>query len=445
MFLFSKNSRSKKAAYGSIVSLILKIASVVVSFFSIPVVLAFVSKEIFGIWLVISSTFALINVLDFGLGDGLRNKFAEAKAKNDSFLQKQYISTTYFTNFILSISIILIYFIFDGFISWHKVLNISISFENELQKSTRIAIIFTSFQFFLQAILNLLKGDQRFAESSIINFSTNFISLLSILAVKLLGFKGNLIVLVVAYFAVPNIFLLIITVYLFSTRYRDLTPTVKSINTYHVKELMSLSSKFFLINILGLISLQVLNLLVIREFSATIVTDFNLLYRFYFILIAIATILFNPLWTAFTDAIVKRDNNWINTCLNQCYRYVLVLLFSIPIFIAISNKFISYWSGTPFHSSLTINILFGLWVALVIITEPIKMLIKGSGLLKSYVMISFCGTLFQILVSIAFIRLLHFKVTAVLIGVILFQLSILYILNKEKNKMLFSLRHLPNN
>jgi O-antigen/teichoic acid export membrane protein len=439
MLLLNKDNRSKNAAYGSMVSLILKIASIVVSFFSIPVVLDFVSKETFGVWLVISSSFAIINVLDFGLGDGLRNKFAEAKAMNNVGLQKKYVSTTYFTNLILSLVIIGLFFIVDGFISWSKVFNLSQDLEFEVNSATRIAIIFTSLQFFLQAILNLLKGDQRFAQASIIGFILNLLSLISIIAVKILGLRGDLSLLVIAYFAVPNITLLIVSIYLFLTRYRNIRPSIKFIKACHVKELMTLSTKFFIINVLGIVSLQIINILVIREFSASIVTDFNLLYRYYFFLIAVATILFNPLWSAFTDALVKRDDLWVRQCLTKCYRYTIILLLSIPIFVLLSNKFICYWSGHTFHSSLAVNMLFGLWVAVVIVTEPIKMLIKGGGELNSYLRISILSTAAQVLISLVLIKTLHLNIAAILIGVVINQLSVLYILIREKNKMLFAL------
>ncbi len=437
----SKDIRERKAAIGSIVSFGLKIASVIVSFFSIPVVLDFVSKETFGIWLVISSSFALVNVLDFGLGDGLRNKFAEAKAKNDVALQKQYVSTTYFTNSILSFTVVLVFFLVTQFFSWHKLFNLPLSFEPQLRDATSIAVVFTCLQFFLQAILNLLKGDQRFAHASVIGFVLNLFSLLSIIAVKLLGIKGNLVVLVVAYFAVPNVVLLFISIHLFLKRYSQIKPALRCIRSRHVKELMSLSSKFFIINVLGIVSLQLINLLVIREFSATVVTDFNLMYRYYFLLIAFSTILFNPLWSAFTEAIVKKDNDWVRACLRKCHRYSFLLVLSIPIFVLLSNKFISYWSGHPFHAALAVNILFGLWAAVAIVTEPVKMLIKGAGELNSYVIISLLATLMQAAVSVALIKYFNLNVAAVLIGVLICQLSILYILNEEKNKMLSSLEH----
>ena len=63
----------------------------------------------YGIWLTLTSVIGWFAFFDLGLGNGLRNKLAEALAKNDNELARTYISTSYA---IMTITIGIVYFLF---------------------------------------------------------------------------------------------------------------------------------------------------------------------------------------------------------------------------------------------------------------------------------------------------------------------------------------------
>lgn len=69
--------------------------SIALSLAIVPVTVNYVNGEQYGIWLTISSIVAWIGYFDLGLGHGLRNKYAVAKARGNVKLIKQLISTTY--------------------------------------------------------------------------------------------------------------------------------------------------------------------------------------------------------------------------------------------------------------------------------------------------------------------------------------------------------------
>ena len=57
-----------------------KVASIIISLLVVPITIDYVNAEQYGIWLTLSSIVHWISYFDLGLGHGLRNKFAEAKA-----------------------------------------------------------------------------------------------------------------------------------------------------------------------------------------------------------------------------------------------------------------------------------------------------------------------------------------------------------------------------
>ncbi len=417
-----------------ILSLFIKIVSMALSFVSVPIVLNFVDYNDYGIYLTLTSSFALINILDIGLGDGLRNKFAMARAINDESMAKSFVSTTYFINFIIALVIILIYFSFESQLHWDRLLNLPYEKNEEIQSAARFLIIATSSQFFLQAFLNLLKGDQKFISYSIIGFVLNFSSTVTILVMIFMNLTGSIHNLILAFFVVPNIGLLIINIIFFYKKYRSVYPSAKYINWEVVKTLTSLSLKFFFINILSVIALQSINLIVIRNFSPALVVDFNLLFKYYFLLISIAYILFNPIWSTFTSAIAKGEFDLIKVLLNKSLKISFLLIALVPLMIIFANWFICIWTGMTFNSHNYTNLLFGIWVTLVVLSEPYKMLIKGNGELNSYLSIAIIATFFQVLLSIIFIRNFSFGIDGIIFSCIISQLVyLIFFMIKSKN------------
>ena len=82
-FLNKGQERSIKAKKNIISSLLIKGGSIGVSLLLVPLTINYVNADRYGIWLTISSIVAWFSFFDVGLTQGLRNKFAEAKASGD--------------------------------------------------------------------------------------------------------------------------------------------------------------------------------------------------------------------------------------------------------------------------------------------------------------------------------------------------------------------------
>ncbi|MBL7937415.1 MAG: hypothetical protein JNM51_16535, partial [Bacteroidia bacterium] len=77
------HSRSVKAKKNILASVLIKGISVVTSFVLVPLTIHYLNPINYGIWLTLYSVISWFGLLDIGLGNGLRNKFAEAIANND--------------------------------------------------------------------------------------------------------------------------------------------------------------------------------------------------------------------------------------------------------------------------------------------------------------------------------------------------------------------------
>ena len=76
--------------------LFLKGGNILVNLMLIPITINYVNADNYGIWLTVSSIISWMSFFDIGINNGLKNKFAEAKAMNNEVLIQKYVSTTYF-------------------------------------------------------------------------------------------------------------------------------------------------------------------------------------------------------------------------------------------------------------------------------------------------------------------------------------------------------------
>lgn len=95
------NERSVIIKKNIAASLVLKCVSILISLQVVPLTIDYINPTKYGIWLTLSSIIAWLSYFDLGFAHGFRNRFAEAKAKGDIRLAKEYVSTTYAVLFLL--------------------------------------------------------------------------------------------------------------------------------------------------------------------------------------------------------------------------------------------------------------------------------------------------------------------------------------------------------
>ena len=80
------NQRTQNITKHVGISFFLKGGSVIANFLLVPLTIDYLDTENYGIWLILNSFIAWFSFFDIGLGNGLRNKFAEAKALGNNKL-----------------------------------------------------------------------------------------------------------------------------------------------------------------------------------------------------------------------------------------------------------------------------------------------------------------------------------------------------------------------
>src|SRR5690606_8269201 len=99
---------------------------------------------------------------------GLRNKFAEAKARGDDESAQVYVSTTYAILAIIFAAVWLLYLIFSQFLDWSSILKVSEEMRSEVTMLALIVFTYFCLQFVLKIISTIVVADQQPAKGSLI-------------------------------------------------------------------------------------------------------------------------------------------------------------------------------------------------------------------------------------------------------------------------------------
>jgi O-antigen/teichoic acid export membrane protein len=351
------HERSIKAKKNILASFLIKGGSIGISLLLVPLTINYINSSRYGIWLTLSSIVAWLSFFDIGLTQGLRNRFAEARAKNDNSIAQVYVSTTYALLTIIFILIWLLFLLCNNFLNWSKILNVPADMQPEI--SFLAVIVFTYFciSFVLKIISTILLADQKPAKSSLIDFLGQVFSLLFIF-ILVKTTEGSLLKLGIALCVSPLIVLIGANVLLFKGIYKKYRPVFSKVRFAYAKDLFSLGLIFFLIQFAAIIQFQTANIIIARNFGTEDVTAYNIVYKYFSVLNMIFTIFITPFWSASTEAYQKNDIQWIRNGIKK-YNQVNVLLVLVGVVMLIFSETVyRLWIG---EGKVDITFSLSLW------------------------------------------------------------------------------------
>ena len=375
------HERSVKAKKNILASFLIKGLSIAISLVLVPLTINYVNPSRYGIWLTLSSIVSWFSFFDIGFGNGLRNKFAEALAEGQEELARIYVSTTYAILSII-IGVVLVFFvIINPFLNWSKLLNTAPEMAGELGILAEIVFVFFCLRFIFQLLTTILTANQEPAKASLFDFLGSLFSLI-IIYILTKTTSGNLIYLGTALSLAPVLVLIVFSAWYFTHDYRKFAPSFKYVKFGHARSLMSLGIKFFVIQIAALVLFNTNNIIITQLFGPQEVTTFNVSYKLFSVVIMIFSIMATPLWSAFTDAYVRKDFAWIKTTLAKMrIIWILLSLFTIVLLVG-SPLIFKWWIGDKVKVPFALSMAMASYVIVYVWQTLHVFLLNGIGKIK---------------------------------------------------------------
>lgn len=389
-FLKKGDARSVVVKRNIVGSFFLKCISILISLQVVPLTINFVNPTQYGIWLTLSSIIAWLSYFDLGFAHGFRNRFAESKAKNDMELAKKYVSTTYAVLFIIFFTVLLIVLFVDNFINWSDILKIDIAYNEELKVVFGILACFFCMQIVAGVFTTMLVADQKSAYSSCIQTGGQFLAFICIwILTKTVD--GSLTILAFAFSGIPCFLLIVVSIVVFHTKkYKDLKPSLGSVDFSLTKNILGLGGQFFIIMISMLFIFQFINIIISRIEGPVAVTQYNVAYKYYNVLNMIAVIILTPFWSAFTEAYVQKDTIWMKRMVKKLELLWLLCIPVLVLMVVFSNIFFKFWIGSSVHIPLSLSICMSIYVLFQTAGAVYMYMINGTSKVRLQMIVYIC-------------------------------------------------------
>lgn len=397
--LLSGSQRSVTVKKNIIGSLLIKGISIAVSLLLVPMTLGYVSSEIYGIWLTISSIMVWLGFFDVGFTLGLKNKLTEAIASGDWNKGKSLVSTTYFMMLMIFIPLFLLLQLTIPSVDWAAFLNINSCYNAEIIKALHVLTGCFCLQMMVNVVLSVTAAFQKVALSSAFPAIGNIISLL-IIFILTKTCPPSLTALAFALSLTPIFVVLTASFFLYRTRFKKVAPSLKSVDKKNIKDLFSLGASFFIIQLQVVILFQSTNILISNISGPEYVTAYNISYKYIGIAMMIYTIILTPLWPAFTDAYTKHDFKWMMSAYRKMVRIYAASVGIMILMIAFSPIAYKIWIGEKATIPFEMTALVGLYMAIYCWSSLQVNLINGIGTIKIQLYVTLGGLVLHIPASL---------------------------------------------
>lgn len=387
-------------------SFLIRGTSMLVSLFTLPAYMNFLPDTmILGMWFTAISMLSWILTFDLGIGNGLRNYLVKPFIKRDTEEIRKNISSAYISVGVVVLSLSIASIVLIPLLNWNKIFNISINIidRDTLLFMVTMLIIGILIQFWLKLIISILYALQKASIPGLLSLTTSILMLLFTLGAKTNDTMFNIKSLSVAYIFTANIPYLIATIYIFNTELKNCKPSIKYFNKSYAARVIKLGGIFFYLQILTMVMFSTNEFLITWLVNPEEVVAFQIYNKLFSILSTFFNLSLTPVWSAVTEANVKKDYMWIT----RLYKKLNIMLFAlIPIeiiLILLMPTISNFWLGGNSPAiSMPYSIVFALYNILYMKVTVDTSLVAGLGTLNVQTIALTITTVLKIILSLIF-------------------------------------------
>jgi O-antigen/teichoic acid export membrane protein len=428
------HARTAKANKNIIYSFLIKGLSIACQFALVPLTINYLKPSVYGIWQTIAQIVGWFSFFDIGIGNGLRNKLSEAIAGGDTKLAKVYISTSYAWVGAIFLSLMVLFWAINPFPNWPGILGLSPDLASILQRTMLVVFSFFCLQFILNLIGNILFAHQEPALSNLITPLANVISLI-IIYILTKTTTGDLFTVSVVFSAAPVVVLLLFNLLFLGWKYRPIAPGIRYIQFRHSKDLFGLGVQFFIIQIAFMVMYSSANIMLIRWFGPEMVTVYTVAYKYFTVALLINGIITATYWSAFTDAYVRQEFDWVRNTIRRMEKVTYLLMAAVILQTLLAGRLIHLWVHKV-EVPLDMQITLCIFTLISLISAPQHIFLNGTGKIRLQLYTAVYSIFMTIPFAWLFCRVFHLGPKGVIFAMICTSLPVTILYRIQYNKIM---------
>ncbi len=370
-------NRSRTVKKNAYYSLGLKIVGFSLSFLTLPLTLHYLSTVEYGVWITLFSIMNWINMLDIGIGLGMRNKLAYAISLGDNEGARYYISTGLFSIATIGAILLILTVTLASNINMQYVFNTVEIDSHELYIAVLWTGIFLIASFVLGIINQIYYAYQKAAVTGLISV-VNGILLLGIIYVLTLQENHSLTYFVFG-FGIAIVLSKVIFWVLFFREHKEVIPSWQYVRFSGLKEITNLGIKFFIIQLCSIIGFSFSNVLITQLLGPEYVRTYDVIFKLFNISVAVQGLIVSPLWSAYTDAYAKKDYVWMKRIFWKSLYISGVITIGMLVVALFIDDLLYLWLSMYFDYSAMLIIGMIVYHMLSMISYACCMLVNGIG------------------------------------------------------------------
>ena len=382
--------RSRRVALTAATSGMATVVSMTVGLITVPLAVNYLGAERYGLWITVSSIFALLAFADLGIGNGLLNAIAESDGRDDREAARRSVSSAFFILLLASTVLAVAFGAAYQRIPWARAFNVT-SLEATREAGPAAAVFVACVM--LSIPLSMTQRVQ-------MGYQEGFVNSMWQAGGSLLGFVGviwamrvraGLPWLVAALAGGPVVASSLNGIHLFGFRRRWLLPRWKHTDWQAGRNIVSRGVLFFVLQLLGLFNYSSDAIIISHILGADQVAAYAVAARLFSVVPVALGMFIAPLWSAYGEAYARGDYAWVR------HAYLRALKWSVYIsgvgsvaLVLWGHSVIRWWVGPKV--AVPTLLLGGMGVANLAnsFAGATAMLFNGLGILRFQVVVMAC-------------------------------------------------------
>jgi len=340
-----RERRSRSIVRGTATAVVARAIGSLTGIITVPLTVRYLGAERYGAWMTISSVLIFLGFGDFGLASSLTNALGKAFGEEDRERARRYVTTTLVALSVVALFLVIAGITFAGPIVKLIFPTVSQSLlDKEIVPALIAALSIFALNFPLLVTNRVLAAYQENATANLWIMASSVASLAGILLV--IAFHGGLVALVIGSSGAGMLVGGISSVWLYGWHKPWLAPARSAADVEFARELFSTSWKFFIANAAWVINSQTDNLIIAHYLGPTQVTPYSVTFRLFAYATLIQSLTVQSIWPAITEALARKDFDWIKGVYSKNLKVSLLLASVIIVVLTLfGQRIIGIWAG----------------------------------------------------------------------------------------------------
>ncbi len=347
-------SRTKRITWSALSGLASSGAIAIISIFSAPITINYLGKDLYGIWVIITSFLLWAQLFDFGILNGLTNALSEAFGRDDFTSAQRYICTSFVATAFISALGMITWVLLSYKIPWQNFIKVD-TVEQGLLLGRGICVAGFFFLLSLPFLLciRVLHAYQRMYVAHGISFIAYLLTLVGLL----IGVHNRfgIIELLVAINILPIIWY-ILCWHFIKKKIPWMRFSRQHMSSFALRRVAFSSFPLLILQLINIITSQAIPIMLTYVATLKDVADFNILWKMYLFVFVMMLNISAPHNPSIRDAYERGEFEWIKKAVKRLLMIqgILIILGCVPLLIA-GNGIIQIWIRMPLEHTLSVT------------------------------------------------------------------------------------------